>query len=560
MVALGIFMVVTAAVVPQMIVGLRAAATARDVTQTKGVGQAQLEKMRDMPFYVGQSAGDYRDVLDTYYRNTTPPSVTPSCAATTVTALPPTTWSGYVAAAPTGTHCSWEPSGPLYRKVINPVEAPGLGVFSMVVSTQFLSSATPPVAVAPPSTYNSQLALKDAPPSPQLGVTVAVFYPANSGFRSTVTFTQIEQSNALESFLTSEAKASTVRITSALNADTTFLEQLGVINLSGELFTGSRVVATAAAGTAGTSLGEQISGAVKNLVAPADSSASSSTVGGVALPSSSCSYMCLGGTTVDQASARASDGLPTAGTASAPIRAIIPDGANNDGFRFSNGSAGTRLKLDPSKPMVSLDTSTPGSMPGVNGCAATGPTVSSYLTATGFLGATGSSVTACATAQTNTIRLFPTTFAPQGIVRIQLDRATASCGLTKPLSTVVPSASAGYAASVSYYNGSDYSAPLSLSSAQTIDPLASATILNQAVAPDLTLGDYISSWKSLVSSEITASAAGNVAEVNLPGAISIVTKPTREGVATGVGPYQADPTSVISFTVGAVSCRASDFR
>ena len=563
--ALGIFLVVTAAVVPQLVVGLRASAAARDITQTKGVAQARLEVIRDLPFYVGKSAGDFKDVLDTYYPDMNAPTVlNPPCASATLTALPPLGWTGYVSGGVSGTvgHCQWEPTGPLYRKVINPVVSPGLGVFSMVVSTQFLSGATPPVAVPPIANYDtktSEPTKPDTPAASQLGVTVAVFYPVANGFRSTVTYTQVERANPMAPLLTSEAEANTLRVSSALNADTNLLEQLGVINLSGELFSGSRAITTASAASAGTSLGEQITGAVKNLVAPVDTAASSVTESSMALPSSSCSYLCFGGTKVDQASAKANNGLPSAGTSTAPVRAMIPDGANNDGFRFSNGLAGNRLKLDPSKPMFSLDTSVAGTMPSVSGCAATGPDVASYLTGTGFLDATNTSVTACATAQSNTVRIFPTNFAPEGILKISLTRATASCKLTKPAASIVATASADYAATVSYYNGAGYTALPVLTQSNATDPLTVA-LLGQSVGDGLTLGDYISSWKSLVDADITKTTTAKTAEVSLPGAITLITRPTREGVAGGEGPYLQDPASAISFTIGAVSCSTGDYR
>src|SRR3954471_16173228 len=99
-----IFMVVASAAAPVLVAGLRGAATARDVTQTKGVAQAQLEKMRDMPYYVGRAAGEFLDVLDTYYPNvTSTPTVTPSCASATVSSLPPTGWSAYVSGGASGT-------------------------------------------------------------------------------------------------------------------------------------------------------------------------------------------------------------------------------------------------------------------------------------------------------------------------------------------------------------------------------------------------------------------------------------------------------------------------
>jgi hypothetical protein len=50
------------------------------------------------------------------------------------------------------------------------------------------------------------------------------------------------------------------------------------------------------------------------------------------------------------------------------------------------------------------------------------------------------------------------------------------------------------------------------------------------------------------------------AEVNLPGAVTLITQPTREGVAGNPLPLMQDQASAISFTVGAVSCRTVDSR
>src|SRR4051812_14546485 len=105
MVAMGIFLVVSAALVPMVVAGLRTAATARDVTQTKGVAQARIEQMRDLPFYVGRAAGDFKDVLDPYSRaRNAPANAAPACTSTLLATLPPTTWEGYVASG--SAHCS----------------------------------------------------------------------------------------------------------------------------------------------------------------------------------------------------------------------------------------------------------------------------------------------------------------------------------------------------------------------------------------------------------------------------------------------------------------------
>ena len=85
--------------------------------------------------------------------------------------------------------------------------------------------------------------------------------------------------------------------------------------------------------------------------------------------------------------------------------------------------------------------------------------------------------------------------------------------------------------------------------------------LTASVGPGgLTLGDYVSSWRSLTSADAMTRTTATEAHVAMPGAFTMVTQPTREGVASGVGPNLADPVSAISVTVGAVSCKAGDAR
>src|SRR5213592_2924075 len=102
------------ALLPQLIVGMRATGTARLVTQAKGVAQGELERMRDLPFYVSTAAGGV-DVLDTYYPRRTATSPAPTCA--TGSGQPnepqPSSWSGYV--SPTATRCTYEPGYDVWR-------------------------------------------------------------------------------------------------------------------------------------------------------------------------------------------------------------------------------------------------------------------------------------------------------------------------------------------------------------------------------------------------------------------------------------------------------------
>jgi hypothetical protein len=282
------------------------------------------------------------------------------------------------------------------------------------------------------------------------------------------------------------------------------------------------------------------------------------TAGNVQYPVSGCDYQCFGKTQVDQASALASNGLPKAGTPAAPVRAMIQDNPGNDGFRFSNGVADARLKLDDTRKMVLLDVScievmktgchNNGSTAPISGCAAQAGSTAAYLTGTGYLDATTTSVAACGTAQANTIQLFPTQFAHDGVIRISLDRATASCSVTKPGPGV---ASAAYQATLSYWNGSTYIAVATLSSTNTTDPLASVN-LGLSVGSGLTLGDYVRAWKSTTAAEVTSRTitSAKSAQAAIPSAVSITSQPTRAG----------DPTSVVSVDLGAVSCQAGDRR
>lgn len=562
-VALGILAVVSTAIVAQVIVGLRAAATARDVSQSKGVAQARLEAMRNMPFFVGRSAGDYIDVLDTYYRHTTAPATAATCTSGSGLGMPQTSWSGYVPAATA--RCSYEPSGPMFRKVINPIAAPGLGTFAMVVNTQFLTATTPPAPVAPQAGYNSQVAGSDTPASNQIGVTVTVVYKTQSGFKSSSTYTQIGQRSPIDPLIQTSVNVSTVRVGSVYGLVTPANARLdvGVVNLVGELSTGSKVSANATAGSAGTSLGQSAVGASVNASAPADEPAQSAVAGPDGL-FGDCSLACIGNSQVSGVSAQSSNGLPLAGAPGTPISASVPSGTTLRGFQFDNGASGNRLRLDGTQPMVSLDTSSAPATDTVANCAFTGTGAPNYLTATGFLDATkdtGSDyVRACGTAQGGTIKVLPTTFAPDGIVQVDLFRASVDCRVNTAGSNHAAATSIDYKAKVRYWNGGGYSTVPLVDKSNGSDPLTTVD-LNQSIGPGgLRLSDYITSWRSLAPGDVTVKATGSQSEAFLPGVVSIDTQPTREGVSGGVGPYSADAASGLSVQIGALSCKAKDVR
>jgi hypothetical protein len=215
--------------------------------------------------------------------------------------------------------------------------------------------------------------------------------------------------------------------------------------------------------------------------------------------------------------------------------------------------------------MVSMDTTQPAPARTVTDCSFSSSGAPTYLQATGFLDATKDTgadyVRTCGTAHTGTLTILPTSFAPDGIVQVDLDRAAVDCKVgTNASGDHVPTVNVDYRARVRYWNGSSYTQVPLVEKTNGSDPLASVN-LNQVIGPDgLRLSDYISSWRSLAPSDITASATGTTATAQVPAIVSIDTQPTREGISGGTGTHSADPASGLSVQVAALSCKAVDVR
>jgi len=549
MVALGIFLVMMTALLPQLVVGLKSTATARLVSQAKGVAQGQLDAMRNMPFHVGASAGDFKDVLDTYFRDRTTAGA-PSCQSGGTFNQPQTSWSGYVEAS--AARCSYEPAGDLYRKVINPVTAPGLGTFAVVVDTQFLDADTNPVA--PSGNYTSQDDTRDTPASSQIGVTVTVVYDNRGTRRPVTTYTQIARRNPSEPRIRGDATVTAVQLGSSTPTDGPLSMSAGLLNISGALFNTSRVTANLAATNAGLSSGGQASGASASMVAPPTVTVPATTVSEGGLPVWGCAYACWGATYSPELIADAQNGLPRAGTPSTPLQVLIPEGATRSGFMFGNGVPDPGLGLAPV--LVSMDTSPQPPTSGVVDCSPSGSGSRSLVTASGYLHTTADTdatnpltVDACAAAQTSWIALFSTADAPLGVVRIKLSHATARCRVSGAGHT--PTTTPDYEAEVQYWNesASAYTTVPVITEGTVTDPLA-AVPLTTDVGGGHTLGDYITSWSALTADKVTATASGGVAAVTLPGVVTVSTQPVRA----------AEPASTVTLTVGALSCRAEDAR
>lgn len=561
-VALGVLTVVMVALLPQLVVGIRSTGTARLLTQAKGVAQGELERMLNLPYHISPAAGDYRDVLDYYYRDLSTPGVTASCMSAGGYAVPQTGWAGYV--SETAARCAYEPAtGAFYRTVSHVAATPGMGSFTVVVDTRFLSGGTPPQPVSPPAGYNTQTTGRASPASSQIGVTVTVLYGDRNTLRPVSTYTQIADQPTTTTRVKGEVGVTTLDVGSVTTGNGPVSLSSGLLNLAGSLTYASTVSASLNGTSAGLATGEQASGATTIVAAPPTTAATVKTAGPGSLLTTGCDLDlgCWGSTRLEVSALSAEDGLPSAGSPSAPMQALLTD-ATNSGIYFGNSTAAAyRTDLGLTPPLLRLDPSATATASGVApGCVAGSTGTLSYIAASGYLRTTAaadpvspSTVEACAVARTSSISMFPTSFAPRGVVLIELKRASARCLVQQAAQTF--SATYDYEAVVKYWDGSVYVTAGTVTSASTTDPL-DAVDLTASVGGDKKLGDYISSWSMLTASEVNTTAAAGIAKVQLPGVVTIVSQPVRQDATLPGG----DPTSVMSVTVGALSCTTEDRR
>lgn len=568
-VALGVLTTVMVALLPQLIVGIKSTGTARLITQAKGITQGQLEKMRNLPYHIAPAAGPYVDVLDNYYRDLAPPGTTPACRTGNAYTTPATGWTGFVPAG-SAARCDYEPAtGAFYRKV-QPVSAgAGIGAFIIVVDTQFLSGATPPAPVTPLTGYHTQTVGKDNPASSQIGVTATVLYTDRGTLRPVSTYTQIAERLPTTTRVRSEADARIVEVGSVAQDGSTRAPislSAGLLNLRGAVSYASTAKANLATVTAGlaTEAGEQASGASSTLTAPPALDVGLTTAAPGMLSNGGCAYACWGGTTASGFAMSSESGLPNVGTSVTPVQAMLST-LSYDGLSFGNSKTNDyreALRLTP--PLVRLDPSVTAVNSGLSGCDVGATGALSHVTASGYLRTTATDaavdpgiVESCSVGRTTALELFPTTFAPHGVVRIELDHASARCLVQGGAHT--PTTDYDYRAVVKYYNGSGYTTAATVTPTQTTDPLEDVP-LSTPVSLTNTLGDYVASWSSLSKDEVTVTTetggGRGMAKVTLPGVVTIASQPVRfDGLLSGL-----DETSVVSLAVGALSCSAEDSR
>lgn len=508
--------VVLASVTPLIIGGLQASRTAQLNTQARALGQERIEKMRNLPYHVARANGQYLDVLDLYYRDVQP-------SAGNAGGHDPCSSRTYASGAYT---CTITSLGAPYQ------------AFQQVVTSRFLDANRN--VLTPPAFYDSQNAGVDAPVSNLLGVDVVTSWFSRGKTRHYAVHSQIVNAVAGETILEGKLRITALNITSNTVGGDLAQLQAGLLSLNGDVASGSSADLSAVTAMASTGSGQTISGARETLTAPpAAVGTSPSDSGGYSLDPS-CATQCFGQTSVsgDQ-NVNVSSGSPVVSSATNPVTVALRRTGSNifHGFSYSNAdSSNADPGLQVAGPMVS---------------AGNGSTTD-VVTAYGSLSANGTGASALTEKggfQLPYLQLFPTSFAPNGIVQVKVDYAWLSCSSGGSSSAV----NAGWNAEVKVWNGAtggytEYhvqngSGALPAPSAIQVQPAT-------AMAGPVMLDRWISAWTGLNSTSQISKGAGRRAVGSVNSIVSILTAPTRT----------ADPTSALNVTVGAMSCIAEDGR
>ena len=566
-VALGVTMVVMVALLPQLLVGIRGAALANDVTEAKGVVQGQLERMRNLPYHVAPSALRI-DVLDLYFPDLgAPHTATFDCRTAGRFVEPSMDWKGYVHTS-TDTRCPYEPAtGSFYRNVESS------NGYVIVTDTQFLDSVSRVTAASPlyrpivketSGPYNSGTVGSDAPVSPQIGVTVTAFYTNRGTLHPVSAYTQISDVPQSPTRIQGVANARALEVSGVTPGGQSVSLAAGRVEIAGTLSRSSLASVDPIAVSARLSTGDPVGWRLPTVRAPGTTTTTATSTTGGSLPAGDCTaaYVCWGAATLHSLTASADGGLPKAiGAPGYPVEARV---TGSPGVSFRNTVAPDLplflpgLKLDSTRPLVNVD-----STPEVTaaGCAASR---GGLVTGRGYMQTTPTRVASCAETATARVSLFPTDFASGGVLRVTLVYALAQCSVDRATTPSTKTARTQYQVMVEVADPSSvtgyYQAPTitgdSTASTPLPDPLPG--LLGRDVGGGHKLRDYVDSWALSTPSIFTSTAPSTPrATASLQGVIRLISQPVRNlpDAASGV-----DPSSAISLTLGAVSCDAEDAR
>jgi prepilin-type N-terminal cleavage/methylation domain-containing protein len=530
--ALMIFGVIAAALIPLLISATRLATIAKLGTQAKQLAVERVESMRNLPYYVAFDNGQYRDILDIYFRDLQ--------AAGGLEVNDPCTARAYLAASST------------YRCTISPIV--GFTKFRQQIDVQFLTADR--VVVVPRATYNARVTNQDVPQSSLLGVTVTTSWDAPGVVKSSVVRTEIANIAPADRQIVSAAGVTALKVASTLSSGQVAQLQAGMFNATGALSTAASAAHSTVGAQASYLSGTTVQGAAASASAPADEFPGLASTGIKRLNGVSCYPVCFGSTEVTgDVSAQVSGGVPVVSSNAAADqiaagvlqRTDLP-GFDIGGISYTNLSptdlVDASLSLDTSKPMMFFRDTDASSDVVVQG--------------SGFLLATRNpnpnTVRAYASGFTKRLRILPTTFAQDGVVRITLTSASIDCNNTGAGASTV---SADWNASVSWWTPTGYSTPhiLTKTSAPLPDPSSIEVVRDDSstigVNESRMLNHWIADWSGLHASSPIVESTGRLARGSMPAVVSITTRPTRGAL---------NPASALGIEIGSLTCTAEDLR
>lgn len=554
LVSLTVLALASAAMLPVMLVGTRAAAAARLHTQAKSLAQQRLEQMRDLQFHVDRQNGPFVDLLDVYYtdRSATPVSRTRG-AETSVGQ-----WVG------SGTPAAGEPAVPFYRFKV--AQLPGFPAFSQTVATQFLDASGAVIPSSNFSSYDSQVTGSDNPPTLVVGVTLITTWSDHGIGKSYSTYTRIADGRGLVANLSSHAKAEGVRATSSGESGNALLADLGVVEADGSVSTGSSASVKASTLKISDPAGSALDNTPATGVSVSPGSTTTTATGNESKTSGSgCGWVSVGKTAVSGITADVTSGLPKVPSdvdaAAIPTNRAIADirasgsGCGSSGFTFSNQSSSysAALGLSTADPLVRIP----------DGVSST-PLVraSVWLNATDTSATPYGVIAGARVTMAQPLVLFPNTRLPNGttlpfVASVQVTQATLTCGAsTAAGGSRTSSASASYDVTLQWYKDVSGVATLqtqtfswsSAAAASSADPLPA--LLSQPVYYAGSTAVPLSTWLSW-SSVRSVAEADTSGVTSVDGAVHITTAPVRG---------TADPGSSIGLDLGRLSCVADDVR
>lgn len=546
MISMTIFAIVVIATAPMLVGGLKAGRTSQLNLQGKGLAQERLELMRNLPFHVARQNGQYLDVLDIYFRDVQP--------------------TGTLAANDKCSARSYDTTTKAYTCRIDNLGADYPG-FTQTIITTFLDFQRNPVT--PPAGYDSQVSGQDTPVSALLGVAVTTSWIQGSKVGSYTLRSQIANAQADGSIIRASLRLAALSINSTTESGDILQFEGGLVTGEGSLTTGSTANLNVTTARAALASGTTELGASLSLIAPPAKSGASPSDSTGHLLDGTCDLICFGQTSVTgNQDVTVAMGQPQISSPASPVVAALRRTGSNtyQGFSYGNvpiTNADPALRLAPGGRMVS---------------AGLGSTTE-VLNGSGYIDAAGagaSAVTSYGQATLPMLQLFPTDFAPDGVVQVVLDFATLSCTSGGGGGSV----SSTWSAKVRYWQqtgvdvttrkptGAYVEHVVKPGGAALPDPKTTLVIVKNlntqdvnadgvadgVEADDVPLSRWVQAWSGLSNSADVVTSSGVRSTGKVSAVVSVITEATRLLAGT------PDKASALNVSVGTLSCHAEDNR